>query len=91
MNRRGFLGLLAGIASAAVLDPDKLLWVTGRKLISVPCISIPHTELTFLKRGDHFTIASVYSVNPQIRGALQQFVIGPRSVLFSAAVDMCFR
>jgi hypothetical protein len=32
MNRRGFLGLLAGV----VLDPERLLWVPGRKLISIP-------------------------------------------------------
>jgi hypothetical protein len=36
MNRRGFLGLLAGVAAGAVLDPEKLLWVPGRKLISIP-------------------------------------------------------
>src|SRR5262245_30870557 len=33
MNRRGFLGTLL---SAAVLDPEKLLWVPGQKLISIP-------------------------------------------------------
>jgi hypothetical protein len=32
MNRRGFLGMLAG----ATLDPERLLWVPGRKLISIP-------------------------------------------------------
>lgn len=35
MNRRGFLGLLAG----AVLDPERLLWVPGKKLISIPTAS----------------------------------------------------
>ena len=33
MNRRGFLAALMG---AAVLDPERLLWVPGRKLISIP-------------------------------------------------------
>lgn len=33
MNRRGFLGALLG---ALVLDPEKALWVPGRKLISIP-------------------------------------------------------
>ncbi|MES2136627.1 MAG: hypothetical protein V4502_06155 [Pseudomonadota bacterium] len=33
MNRRGFL---ASIAAALVLDPERALWVPGRKLISVP-------------------------------------------------------
>ncbi len=32
MNRRGFLGLLA----CAALDPERLLWIPGRKLISIP-------------------------------------------------------
>ena len=33
LNRRGFLGtLLAG----AALDPERLLWVPGKKLISIP-------------------------------------------------------
>jgi hypothetical protein len=32
MRRRGFLAMLAG----AALDPERLLWVPGRKLISIP-------------------------------------------------------
>lgn len=32
MNRRGFLAMLAG----AVLDPERLLWRRGAKLISIP-------------------------------------------------------
>lgn len=36
MNRCGFLGLLAG----AAVDPERLLWVPGRKLISIPAPSI---------------------------------------------------
>lgn len=36
MNRRGFLSLLGGLASGAVLDPERLLWVPGARLISVP-------------------------------------------------------
>ena len=32
MNRRAFLSL----AAAAALDPDRLLWIPGRKLISIP-------------------------------------------------------
>ncbi len=33
MNRRCFLGALLGTAA---LDPERLLWVPGRKLISIP-------------------------------------------------------
>jgi hypothetical protein len=36
LSRRGLIGLLAGAAGAMVLDPEKLLWVPGRKLISIP-------------------------------------------------------
>lgn len=36
MNRRGFFGLLAGAIAGATLDPERLLWVPGRKLISIP-------------------------------------------------------
>jgi len=36
MNRRAFFGALTGIAAIAALDPEKLLWVPGKKLISIP-------------------------------------------------------
>ncbi|MGH7182754.1 MAG: hypothetical protein ACREJN_12355 [Nitrospiraceae bacterium] len=40
MNRRGFLGALAGFTAALTLDPEKLLWIPGQKLISIPSESI---------------------------------------------------
>lgn len=33
MNRRGFLGALLG---SLALDPERALWIPGRKLISIP-------------------------------------------------------
>lgn len=36
MNRRGFFGALAAIAATATLDPERALWVSGKKLISIP-------------------------------------------------------
>lgn len=36
MNRRGFLAALLG---GAVLDPERLLWRPGAKLISIPSVS----------------------------------------------------
>jgi len=33
MNRRSFLALLA---ASLTLDPERMLWIPGRKLISVP-------------------------------------------------------
>ncbi len=44
MNRRGFLGaIIAGLA----FDPERLLWVPGKKLISVPK---PRTTIGYLIR-----------------------------------------
>jgi len=36
LSRRGFFGLLGGAAAAIALDPEKALWVPGKKLISIP-------------------------------------------------------
>ena len=33
MNRRGFI---TSLITGAVLDPERLLWTPGRKLISIP-------------------------------------------------------
>lgn len=35
-SRRGFLSFLGAAAATAVLDPERLLWVPGKKLISIP-------------------------------------------------------
>lgn len=50
MNRRGFIGSL--IASA-VLDPDKLLWRPGARLISIP----KPRNRRVLHKGDHLSIS----------------------------------
>lgn len=49
MNRRAFL---ASVAAALTLDPERLLWVPGKKLISVPA---PRVEKRFLTVGDVIT------------------------------------
>jgi hypothetical protein len=36
LNRRGFLGLLGAALVGATLDPERLLWVPGQKVISIP-------------------------------------------------------
>jgi hypothetical protein len=36
MNRRAFFSALAAGIATAQMDPDRLLWVPGRKLISIP-------------------------------------------------------
>lgn len=41
MNRRSFLASTAAIIASAAFDPEKLLWVPGRKVISIPKPSPP--------------------------------------------------
>ncbi len=36
LNRRGFLSLFGIGPATAVIDPERLIWVPGRKLISIP-------------------------------------------------------
>lgn len=36
MNRRSFLTGLATLIGGSALDPERLLWVPGKKLISIP-------------------------------------------------------
>lgn len=40
MNRRNFLGMLAASVGGMTLDPERLLWRPGAKLISIPKPSI---------------------------------------------------
>lgn len=45
MNRRGFLGALLG----AALDPERLLWVPGKKLISIPAPRVYFVETPLIR------------------------------------------
>jgi hypothetical protein len=48
MNRRGFLGLLGLGTAGLVLDPERLLWVPGRRTIF-----LPHpAQVAFFRTGD---------------------------------------
>lgn len=40
MNRRAFLSGLAAFAATATLDPERLLWVPGRKTVVLPPITV---------------------------------------------------
>lgn len=78
MNRRGFLTALLSSAAAVAIDPERLLWVPGRKLISIPA---PASTLTMmpigqrLNKGDIFSMAGVYQVNPKRRDKQQFFTV----------------
>lgn len=80
MDRRGFISALLGTAGAMVLDPDRLLWRPGAKRISIPAPS-PAPRITMipigqrLNKGDLFSIAGVYQVNPERRDSPQIFTV----------------
>lgn len=80
MKRRAFLAALAAAATGAVFDPEKLLWVPGRKSY-FDLGAVPKAERDYLtgldiglKAGDVFTIEGVYDINPP-DGRLREFVI----------------
>jgi hypothetical protein len=43
-SRRGFLGLLGAVAAGAVIDPERALWIPGRRLISIPRERVLYTQ-----------------------------------------------
>jgi hypothetical protein len=59
MNRRGFLGAIFGGAAISAIDPERLLWQPGNRLIS-----IPRPKPLLLHPGDVVTITGMYDVNP---------------------------
>jgi len=78
VNRRAFLGTLAAGLAGIALDPERLLWVPGQKRIFLPSPSPSLVTSTALTKGDVFTIAGVYAINPatgRTLTTLQNFVI----------------
>lgn len=84
MNRRAFLQLATAAAAGLVLDPERLLWVPGKKTIFLPTLRRPTTTEVWasacdqLRKGDIFTIEGCYSRSPITREQtmhLQQFVV----------------
>lgn len=84
MNRRTFLYLAAAASAGFALDPDLALWKPGRKTIFLPSSVRPATPTEIVpvdwsfRKGDVFTIAGRYAINPITRQAtehLQQFVV----------------
>ena len=76
MNRRTFL---ASLLAAAVLDPEKLLWVPRKKTFFIPPVGRLVLSETF-QPGDVVTFAGRYEFDPRTRestGKLQRFIIGP--------------
>ena len=74
MKRRSFL---ASLFATAVLDPEKLLWVPGRKKIFVPP-ALTIAPAFPLSVGDVVTFAGRFAVHPLTKRELpmlQQFVV----------------
>ena len=46
MDRRGFLSFLGAAVAGATLDPERLLWKPGAKLISIPAASVSFEEFS---------------------------------------------
>lgn len=59
MNRRAFFGLIAG-GLAAAADPDRTLWVPGRKLISIPAVRLTEDLVNLYLRPALIGIADRY-------------------------------
>lgn len=47
-SRRGFLGFLGAAVAGAMLDPERLLWVPGAKVYSLPSMPLPGAIIRFL-------------------------------------------
>jgi hypothetical protein len=57
LNRRGFLGVIAGAMAGSVFDPEKLLWVKGTKVWSIPAeqprvLTVTALNGFLLQKGD---------------------------------------
>ena len=53
MHQRGFL---AGLIAAAVLDPERLLWVPAKKTISIPRPASFRTEYGHMQYARGFKV-----------------------------------
>ena len=69
MNRRSFLNVLATAGAVAAMDPERLLWVPGKKLISIPKppILIP-TWIQIAGPLQQFNLSGSYGVVPGTPG-----------------------
>jgi hypothetical protein len=70
VNRRGFLSALIAAGTAAAIDPEKLLWEPGRKLISIPK---PRRIVNGFRVGDIVTFQNHFAINPFTLGETTEF------------------
>ena len=84
MNRRGFLGMLAGLAGTAAVDPEQLLWTPGAKTIFVPSIA-PVEFIDFDDIPKNHSLA-VSQITREALKILRIFDDAPSSLPFSISV-----
>ncbi len=70
LNRRGFFPTLAAVAATAALDPERLLWLPGRKLVSIPKpvtvnATASWTPTYVMRPGDVIALYDFYAVDPR--------------------------
>ncbi len=80
LGRRGFLGSLFGAAAVAVADPERLLWVRGQKLISIPSLVVPSRNR--LLTVEEITNEMLYCLKHRLR--ICRLVNGQYDHLFAA-------
>ena len=92
MNRRGFLSSLAAAAGIVALDPERALWLPGKKLISIPkTVHVPEwqhkTVISFFPENE---IAAIYRKHDQwaepANAEIFQRFIRPQMVALEAEV-----
>ena len=76
MNRRSFFSVLAG-ATAASFDPERLLWVPGRKLVSIPKQLAPFSRDSMLMLLQA-SLEYQRQYNAMWSGLIEQANIAPR-------------
>lgn len=70
MNRRGFLGALAGVIAAGVVDPELLLWRPGAKTWFLPSAPPLLYDVESLTAAD---IAAIQTADWIVRESLAMF------------------
>jgi hypothetical protein len=76
MHRRAFLQLATAAAAGLVLDPERALWVPGRKTIFLPPAPRVWTAMDLgLRKGDVITIEGHYETNPRGHRELRRYVV----------------
>ena len=60
MNRRGFLSALLGTGAALTIDPERLLWRPGAKLISIPKPQPVGESMFFLDEINYTTLRYIH-------------------------------